>query len=284
METAREIYDFLVRNQASGVPQNEKEANARFLIEELFGISRNDWVVNKPIELTLEAYQKLKELPGRLLEQEPVQYITGHAWFMDLKIKVNPSVLIPRPETEELVMLISNRYKNQSKIDMLDVGTGSGCIALALKKNFPLANVTGIDKSTVALNLAIANSISLGLPVNFFPFDILNPMLNFSQQYDVIVSNPPYVLESETKMMQKNVLKFEPSEALFVDDDDPLLFYRMIAERSIRDLKRDGSLFFEINEQMGEKVMLLLKNLGYENIEVIKDIHGKQRIVAGIMK
>jgi len=216
----------------------------------------------------------------RLKTGEPVQYVIGETIFYDCIIKVNRGVLIPRPETEELVDLIVKENRGFTGT-IIDVGTGSGCIAIALGVNLPLAKITGIDKSRCAIKTAIRNAELNNSPVSFSEADLFK--INPSQigNTDIIVSNPPYVRNSEKQLMHRNVLDFEPPRALFVPDDDPLKFYRAILDLAGNILKPGGSVWFEINEAMGGSVIELLKSYKFHGINIIKDINGKDRIAKG---
>ena len=217
---------------------------------------------------------------ARLKKEEPVQYILGEASFYGLKIKVNSSVLIPRPETEYLVDIILG-YEKKSHLRILDIGTGSGCISLALAKNLKDAQVWAMDISKDALNLATENARMNHIKnVRFIREDILSPV---SQLNDlaVIVSNPPYVCYHEKKYMQKNVLEYEPGQALFVKDDQPLIFYTAILEYADMALQKGGRMYLEINEKYGREIVLLLKSKGYKTPQLLKDLQGKDRYVTG---
>ena len=209
---------------------------------------------------------------------EPIQYIFGETDFLDFKIKVTPSVLIPRPETEELVhWIIEKRIPNNSRI--LDVGTGSGCIALALKKRLKNCNVFGVDISAEALEVARKNGKINKLHVDFFQADILKWEQIQWEKFDVIISNPPYVRLSEKLEMNNNVLLYEPEKALFVTNEDPLVFYRTIAAFANKYLNEDGKLYFEINEYLAFEMKNLMLGMGFNNVEIKKDINGKNRMI-----
>jgi release factor glutamine methyltransferase len=230
-------------------------------------------------ETTLEIdFEKIENIILRLKNAEPIQYILGETEFYGLKLKVNPSVLIPRPETEELVDWIV-QSKLPANCNVLDIGAGSGCIALAIKNQLKKAKVSGLDISENAIETARHNALENRLEVDFFQADILNHSDFIDQKFDVVVSNPPYIRESEKPLMHSNVLDFEPEKALFVPDADPLLFYRTIAEFARKYLKKYGSLFFEINENLGTETVGLLADFGFSDIEIRKDINGKNRMV-----
>ena len=238
--------------------------------------------VNEAKQVLLSSYLQ------RLLNNEPVQYVTGETTFYDLPFKVNKHVLIPRPETEELVDMMLKDLKGvdnlNAEISILDIGTGSGCIAISLKKNTTASVVYASDVSTDALQVAAENAVLNDAQIIFIENSILNPqneILN-GVMLDVIVSNPPYIRKSESALMHNNVLKYEPHIALFVDDDDALLFYRHIAAYARQHLKPNGKLYFEINEAKGEAVKNLLLENGFAGAEIIKDFFGKDRIVKAV--
>ena len=231
--------------------------------------------------LTSNQREQLQGILSRLLNHEPVQYVLGEADFMGRKYKVNPSVLIPRPETEELVYWIQETYTHESScIQIADIGTGSGCIAVSLSSLFPNAKVQAFDISEEALALAQMNNQLHNTKVDFARLDILTQTLPIDQ-YDVIVSNPPYIALAEKQDIAENVLNFEPHIALFVHSEDDLLFYRVIAKQATKALKSGGRLFFEINYSRGEAMVNMLKDLGFEHVELRKDLSGKDRMVMG---
>lgn len=260
-------------------PASEVESMTRQIIEWITGWDFTRQLINRNETFTLEQSEKVKSIVLRLKKHEPLQYILGGTFFLNLKIRVTPAVLIPRPETEELVSLISD-LKLPAGSRMLDVGTGSGCIALALKSHFPEANVSACDISPDALAVAKENSLKNKLDVDFFQADILNWNNRKWTFFDVIVSNPPYVTVSEKKQMQRNVLDFEPDTALFVADDNPLLFYRAIAAFASECLEKGGFLFFEINENFGPETVSMLVDHGFTEIQLKTDLQGKDRMVA----
>ncbi len=223
---------------------------------------------------------ELNSILERLGNAEPIQYIIGSSEFYDMLLKVNAAVLIPRPETEELVhWILNDQFVDKSKI--LDIGTGSGCIALALKNNLSNSYIEAWDISKEALAVAQQNVTKLNLDVNLRNVDVLSHS-DSDQTFSCIVSNPPYVRNLEKEMMEPNVLEFEPHLALFVEDDDALLFYRVIAQKGLDLLKENGTLFFEINEYLEEATAKLLKCLGYKSIECRKDMQGKARMLKAI--
>jgi len=225
----------------------------------------------------------------KLIQGIPLQYILGETEFYDLIVKVNPSVLIPRPETEELVdwALITSRIINGETeiLKLLDIGTGSGCIAISIKKYIPLADITAIDISEAALNIARQNADLNQVEINFIQDDIFKPtnLELINSKYDLILSNPPYVTEAEKDQMLDNVLNHEPDIALFVPDNDPLVFYRAITDFALVHLKINGFLFLEINEKFGQETLNLLKKKGFKEIELRQDMGGKDRMIKAVL-
>ena len=215
----------------------------------------------------------------RLKKQEPIQYILGTTEFYGLTFKVNKHTLIPRPETEELVdWVLSNLHDQDRVLDILDIGIGSGCIAISLAKNIPTARVSGIDISEKTLEVAQENAVKNQVLVSFCQKDILRTT-SLEKKYDVIVSNPPYVRQLEKKAMNPNVLDYEPGVALFVPNEDPLLFYRKIAQLAMVSLQTRGWLYFEINEYLSKEMDVLLKEIGFANIEIKKDFREVPRMI-----
>lgn len=229
--------------------------------------------------------ESLKSILKQLKKGIPIQYVLGEADFYDLKFKVNPSVLIPRSETEELVdwAIITIREMNgeHESLKILDIGTGSACIPISIKKFITLADVTAIDISKEALNTAIKNAELNQVAVKFIEYDILNPTKKelISSKYDIIISNPPYVTNSEKSKMHQNVLNHEPHIALFVPDEDALVFYSSIADFALKNLNKNGFLFLEINEAYGNNTVDLLLNKGFKSAEIRQDMYGKDRMI-----
>ena len=219
----------------------------------------------------------------RLQTNEPIQHIIGETEFYGLPFCVNSNVLIPRPETEELIDLILTQTKN-SLLYILDIGTGTGCIPITLKSNLPLTHISAIDVSEKALENATKNANLNKVEINFFKKDILTEDLSDLPQFDMIISNPPYVLESDKLKMSKNVLDFDPELALFVEDTNPLLFYKRITTLAVKKLNQNGRLFFEIHENFGNQTKQLLIDAGFTSITIVKDMQGKDRMVWGILK
>lgn len=270
-----------ISSTLSGVyPKNEGDALALMLLEKIFGTSRTDLLVNAEMEFSPENVKFLKQAVDRLLANEPIQHILGEADFYGRQFKVNADVLVPRQETEELIRLIVNENK-QNEPKILDIGTGSGCIACSLAKEIAGSEVHALDVSEKALEVAKENSNLLQAGVVFSKLDVLAQDLP-EKEFDIIVSNPPYVLESEKAGMHRNVLGFDPHLALFVDDTDPLLFYHVIADKSHASLKKGGRLYFEINEKFGNEISCLLTDFAFSKVTIHQDLHGKDRFVSGM--
>ena len=263
--------------------QDEQEIESFFFIltEYLHNLKRVDVALNPDFELSDADVEKWNAIIVELQQEKPIQYITGEAWFYGLRFEVNENTLIPRPETEELVdwIIESQKSKVQSqKLEVLDIGTGSGCIPIALKANLPQANVSAIDVSEEALEVAKRNAAINKVDINFIQANILE-VEDLNCHFDIIVSNPPYVRVLEKQEIKKNVLDYEPHLALFVDDNDALLFYRKITQLALINLAPNGLLFFEINQYLGKETVILLENLGFKNIELRKDFYGNDRMI-----
>ena len=263
--------------------QEESEIESFFFIltEYLFNLKRIDISLNPDFEVSETDLEKWKTIISELKTEKPIQYITGEAWFYGYRFEVNENTLIPRPETEELVEWIVESTKHEAgslKLNILDIGTGSGCIPISLKKEIPNAGVFTIDVSEKALEMARKNAVDNEVEVNFMLKNILETD-SLVEKYDVIVSNPPYVRNLEKQEIKKNVLAYEPHLALFVEDSDALLFYRKIAQLALTSLTPNGKLFFEINQYLGKETVELLENLGFKNIELRKDFVGNDRMI-----
>jgi len=261
---------------------NEAEAITLIAIAEVCGFSNARIKAFPELELTSEQSEKLNELLDQLKTGKPIQYILGKTEFYGLPFNVNPSVLIPRPETEELVeSVISSVGSGQWAVDsMLDIGTGSGCIAISLKKHLPNAKVSAIDVSAKALKTAKENAELNEVEIDFIEADILDYKFEIEHpKFEIIISNPPYVTLHDKTKMHINVTDFEPHTALFVPENDPLVFYKAIADFAIQNLQPNGLLFFEINESYGEQIVELLNDKGFKNIELRKDMSGRDRMI-----
>lgn len=280
-----------------GLYEKEEINNFFFLLTEAYyDVKRIDLAMHP--EKTVEDTKPIFDALEQLKHQKPIQYILGDTEFYGLKFKVNPNVLIPRPETEALVSWILSCYSGRSEasetLNILDIGTGSGCIAIALAKNLPQASVYALDVSAEALEVAKYNAKKNNVNITLIQDDILNPChaelvtersrSAASRRFDIIVSNPPYVREQEKSLMQPNVLENEPHVALFVKNDNALVFYESISKFAKKHLKENGQLFFEINEFLGKDTVALLKQYDLAAIELRQDIFGKDRMVKGIYK
>jgi release factor glutamine methyltransferase len=262
-------------------PVQEINAFVKVIIGYVCHLSNYKLLLGKEREVTPEERKEIESIVERLKKYEPIQYILGLTEFYGYVYKVNPSVLIPRPETEELVERVVNDYKGQAPT-ILDIGSGSGCIAISLALYLPDATVSACDISDAALALSNENAVKMNVSVPFFKMDILNTEQSQSTipfGLDVIVSNPPYVTYKEMPFVDKNVVDYEPAEALFVTDDDPLLFYRHIALLGKRKLKRGGRIYVEINSRYGEEVIAMFRKLRFKKLELIQDYSKRNRFV-----
>ncbi|WP_026978297.1 peptide chain release factor N(5)-glutamine methyltransferase [Flavobacterium tegetincola] len=273
---------------------DEAESFFYLILEDKHQMKRIDLALNTDFEFSSEAINVWEELVTQLKKEIPIQYLLGSTEFYGLPFMVNENVLIPRPETEELVDWIVSEEKSIARLSdkkleglsdfkILDIGTGSGCIAIALAKNITNAQVYAIDVSHEALNVAKSNAKHNQVSVTFLEKDILQTE-NLLEQFDIIVSNPPYVRNLEKHEIKNNVLEHEPHLALFVDDFNALIFYRKIAQLATNNLKSGGQLFFEINQYLGKEMIALLTELGFQEIELRKDIYGNDRMTRAIWK
>lgn len=295
MNNSLELKQLFFERLNSAYPKEELESLFYWGTEKILDRGRLQMVLNPQFEINNTNYKRFEELIDALEKQMPIQYFFGDTLFCDLPFKVNSNVLIPRPETEELVRQIvqnQKKYPISSHPKILDLGTGSGCIAIALKTFLPKTEVFALDVSEKALDVAKDNAKLNQVKINFIQSDMLS--FNFENdlledkliegEFDVIVSNPPYVRQLERKEIKNNVLNFEPEIALFVDDDNALIFYRVIAEFAIKRLKNGGSLFFEINQYLGEEMIQLLDKIGFNEIQLKKDMYGNNRFIKGIVR
>jgi release factor glutamine methyltransferase len=260
--------------------ENEARSIA-FQILNHFDISRTNILTDKTIVFT--ETDKLNSIIEKINQAEPLQYILGETEFYGRKFSVNKNVLIPRPETEELVDIIINENKNKD-LKILDIGTGSGCIPITLSLEIPGSKVYSMDISKDALTTAKENALSLNTTVDFIHFDILTTDNFKVKDLNIIVSNPPYVTDSEKKLMQKNVLDYEPHLALFVDDNNPLIFYSKILDFAQDHLVNEGKCYFEINENFGEELVNLMRSKKFTDVSIIQDIHSKNRFAYGKLR
>ena len=284
MKTVKDVFSTYRQTLNSLYESSEIESLTLMIISEITELSKAQIKAFPEREVDPEQSKKLDAILSRLQTGEPVQYILGYTEFYGLPFKVNPSVLIPRPETEELVEWVLSEVKNQrSKINILDIGTGSGCIAISLKKNLPNADVSAIDISITALQTAKQNAELNKVDINFIEADILNPNAYNIQPttYNIIISNPPYVTPHDKTQMHTNVTDFEPHTALFVPENNPLIFYNAIADFAKDNLISGGLLFFEINESYGKQTVELLNYKQFINIDLKKDMSGRDRMIRG---
>lgn len=260
-------------------PETEIAGIYGLLLEKYMGITRLEAAIKAQDSVEVEVLRQLETALTRLETQEPIQYILEEAYFCGLSLRVSSATLIPRPETEELVAWIIEDYKSvEQPIKAMDIGTGSGCIALALKKEWKESEITAIDISKEALEVAKYNAKSLELSIEFMQLNILDGDLQ-KENLDFIVSNPPYVCETEKKEMRSNVLDYEPDLALFVADSNPLLFYRRILEVAQKTVKEEGSVYFEINENFALETIELAKRSGWGNTKLKRDIFERDRML-----
>lgn len=270
---------YIRKELADRYPPAEIESFIRLIFSWLKNYTPTDIIVKSDRALDADERQKLVDIVERLKNNEPIQYILGETEFYGLPFRVTPAVLIPRPETEELVdwILRNNQIENPT---ILDIGTGSGCIPVSLKKNLPGAKVSACDISPEALAVARQNAALNEAEVNFFELDILkNNQSEVNEKLDILVSNPPYITEKEKNLMQQNVLDFEPHLALFVANDSALIFYEAIARFGALNLKPGGKLYWEINEAYGEDCVQLLERTGYSAIQLHRDMQGRDRMI-----
>lgn len=287
----KEYKSEFLKELSSLYDEREIESFFYIILEQFHNKKRIDLALNPEMEMDALQLLRWETVLSELKKEKPIQYILGETEFYGLRFLVNENTLIPRPETEELVewiLEITNYELEITNLKILDIGTGSGCIAISLAKNLPNAEVSAIDISEKALATANKNAEINGVEVNFVNVDILNvtdlselPSSNFHlpMPIDIIVSNPPYVRNLEKAEIKPNVLEFEPHLALFVDDNDALLFYRKIAQLALKNLSENGKLFFEINQYLGKETVELLENLGFKNVELKKDIYGNDRMI-----
>lgn len=285
MKTVKDIFSEYKQALSAVYDTNEIEALTLLVLSELTGFDKAKLKAFPELELTAVQTNTIQQTLIRLITGEPIQYILGHTEFYGLPFKVNPSVLIPRPETEELVGWAISSWQAavcslRSSVNILDIGTGSGCIAVSLKKNLPDARVSAMDISPQALQTARENAELNDVEVNFIEADILNLKSEIEHpEFEIIISNPPYVTLEDKKQMHINVTDFEPHTALFVPENDALIFYKAIADLAANHLKKGGLLFFEINENYGEQLVKLLTRKSFINIELRKDMSDRDRMI-----
>ncbi|MBL6449839.1 peptide chain release factor N(5)-glutamine methyltransferase [Fulvivirga sp. 29W222] len=276
-DSPKKLFKYIIDGIHLEESVEEIQSIAYLVMEHVFGMDRAEIILDRSINVSNSKEKELKEFIKRINTHEPIQYIIGKTEFYGREFKVDRGVLIPRGETEELVQLII-KENHGKKIKFLDIGTGTGCIPITLLKELKGSRAFAIDYDPRAIKVSRKNAQLHSIQVEFMLIDILNEPIPV-QTLDVIVSNPPYVTENDRLQMKPNVLKYEPAMALFVEDSDPLLYYRRIAELAKSTLKEHGVLYFEINERFGKEVQALLEVMDYSNVQIVKDLHGKDRIV-----
>lgn len=274
-------FELLFQQELTSIyDKDEVKALFLFTVEEMFGLKRGTYPLKKEDIVTEKDAERFDEILRELKKNKPIQYIFNKATFYGESFEVNESVLIPRPETEELVDLILKQHSAQAGLHIMDIGTGSGCIPIILSKYLPGAQVTSMDISKEAIATARKNAGQLNAPVQFINADIFEWDYIFSeQQYDIIVSNPPYITPQEKASMQQNVLAFEPELALFIEDSAPLIFYDVISSFALKHLAPQGDLYFEINQYLGPQTKELLEKKGFRPVKLLKDINGADRMI-----
>ena len=269
-----------LRNRLSSkFPASEAREMVNIIFENLKGWNVTNILVNGDRDVTDFIVGKANDAVDKILSDEPIQYVFGSAHFYGMTFKVNPSTLIPRQETAQLVDIIVKEWSSHDDLSVLDLGTGSGCIAIALARNLPFSKVTGVDISDDALEVARENGRILRTSVNFIHGDILSLAPEKEPKYDIIVSNPPYIADSEASSMEPNVLDHEPHSALFVPDANPLLFYNAIADYALTALKTGGKLYFEINPLFADELQKYMTDNGWKDAELERDMQKQYRFL-----
>ena len=281
----REVIEKIWLQLNGKYPESEIDSFVHILFKHYLNMTSFEIHLLQESDMPNEIEQHILKAIDELAKYRPIQYILGKTEFYELQFELTPDVLIPRPETEELVDWIVCEYENQisnTSLSIIDIGTGSGCIAVSLKANFPNSDVWAVDVSEPALSVAMRNAAKNNVEINFIQRDVLKDDLTClgCESFDIIVSNPPYVTSSEKSQMQPNVLEYEPHNALFTPDDDPLIFFKRIAAFGIKNLKDSGMIFFEINEAYHKEVADILKQQGFSDISLRKDINGKWRMIS----
>lgn len=258
--------------------KNETEAIIRIIFHHLKGWNLTDMLIHQEDGLSVYIKEEIDRILERLLKHEPIQYITGEARFHGMNLKIRPGVLIPRRETEELTDIIIDENRNRDDLKVLDICTGSGCIAIALARNLPFSEVTALDFSDIAIETATENARDLKTKIKIIKADVFE--WSPKEKFDIIVSNPPYIMDKEALAMERNVLDYEPHEALFVRDENPLVFYLRIADIAEKALKKDGRLYFELNPLTASDLQKQLEGKGFRDITLYKDSFGKTRFLS----
>jgi release factor glutamine methyltransferase len=272
----KDFYKEIQVQLQSDYEQEELDVMIRWLFEYYFATNATDFLLNKAIT---ENLQPIYEAIERLKKKEPIQYILGESYFLGKRFVVSRDVLIPRPETEELVQHIYQQHQETPPQKILDIGTGSGCIAISLALRFPKAAVWALDVSSDALAIAQENATMHSVSIKLLHQDILQWQPATHEKWSIMVSNPPYIRLQEQTTMRENVLLYEPHQALFVSDADPLIFYRRIAQLATHHLEEGGYLYFEINQAFGKEMLLMLQEMDFKNIKIYQDLYGNDRFV-----
>jgi release factor glutamine methyltransferase len=276
--TFKQAFTYIHQELKNIYPETEIEAFIQILCRHLFGLSRFDCILRNTDSLTEKSESQIYNIIQELKGFKPIQYILRETEFYGLRFFVDEAVLIPRPETEELVEWVINDWKNKGDISVLDIGTGSGCIAVTLANKLPLAKVSALDVSPEALAVAKKNAFEHKVKIEFYQLDILNNKFPAQLQYDVIVSNPPYVTYEQKELMDSNVLDFEPHLALFASEKNPFVFYEAISEIAQNHLKPNGAIYFEMNEEKAHETAKIIEKFGFI-CELKQDINGKYRMI-----
>lgn len=272
----------LIRRLTSRYGAREARAMTSLIFFHLKGWDNTAIILNSDLPVSQRMIDDCGRILARLDHDEPIQYILGQARFYGMDLKVSPAVLIPRPETAELVDMIVQRFSGRDDLRILDIGTGSGAIAIALSRNLPFSRVTAVDISEDALDLARQNAADRHADIRFMHLDILTQSIA-DRSFDIIVSNPPYIPEEEKRDMEDNVLRYEPASALFVPDNDPLKFYRRIADVAVKALVPGGSLYFEINPRFAADITAMLHKDGFLKVAVTRDAQNRDRFVSATL-
>lgn len=281
--TVAETLKYIVERLSPAVATpGEAKVMASMIMESLKGYSATDLIIKADLPVSDYIIGKVNEAVDRLLCHEPIQYVTGFTTFYGLKLAVNSSVLIPRPETTELVEMIIGEWRDKSDLRVADMCAGSGCIALALARNLPFSRVTAFELSDAAIAVAQENARALKCHIRIVKADVLEMPLPYSPQYDIIVSNPPYVLERERAEMEANVLDYEPEMALFVPDDDALRFYKAINRYAAAALREGGKIYYELNPLEADKLADLMRSEGWKDVEISLDISRRKRFLSAM--
>lgn len=276
--TIKNIKFFFSNQLQFDYDQSEIESMFYIILDKIHRFRRIDLALMTDFELLESDFSAWKLIIEQLLTQQPLQYILGSTHFFGLELMVDAAVLIPRPETEELVDWVLKENNQKTNLKILDIGTGSGCIAIALAKNLINAKVFALDVSKDALNVAQQNAVNNGVSIQFINANILNSN-TLDENFDIIISNPPYVRDSEKKEMQRNVIDYEPHIALFVTEHQSLIFYEKIATLAQQYLTKNGTLFFEINQYLATENIKILENLNFKSIHLRQDVHGNDRMI-----